>query len=220
VSNNGGKLLADVAAFEFDGGRGTGQISGDFSGPQMKLGLRGRLDNLDAGQATKALFGSSFIDGRGVVTIDLTGSGASLNDVVQHARGRVSTVVPDGGRISVDLRGLAAASNKRAIEGWSAGGRDQMSFDRLDATFSLSDGILKTEKSQARLRDDVIDLTGTVDMAGSRINLTAIGPFIGFSGSNPNVLNIFGPWARPTVRLDTTPQKSANIPTPASSPVP
>jgi hypothetical protein len=212
ISNNGGKLLADVAAFEFDGGRGTGQISGDFTGPLMKLGLRGRLDNLDAGQATKALFGTSFVDGRGIVTMDLTGTGASLTEVVKNARGRVTTGVPDGGRLSVDLRGLAAASDKRAIEGWSAGGRDQMSFEGLDATFLLTSGILNVEKSQARVRDEVIDMTGTVDMPGSRINLTAVGPFVGFSGPNPNVLNIFGPWSRPTIRLESSARKSANIP--------
>jgi AsmA protein len=176
VSNHGGKLLADVAAFEFDGGRGAGQISGDFTGAAMKVGLRGRLDNLDAVRATSALFGTPFIEGRGIVTVDLTGSGASLNDVVRNAKGRITTGIPDGGRMSVDLRGLAAASEKRAIEGWSAGGRDQMSFDGLDASFVLAKGVLKAdEKSQARIRDDIIKLSGTIDMPSSRLNITAVG---------------------------------------------
>jgi uncharacterized protein involved in outer membrane biogenesis len=218
VSNRGGKLLADVAAFEFDGGRGAGQLSGDFTGAAMTVGLRGRLDNLDASRATSALFGTSFIEGRGIVTLDLTGSGASLNDVVRSANGRITTVIPDGGRMSVDLRGLAAASEKRAIEGWSAGGRDQMAFDGLDASFALANGVLKAdEKSQARIRDDVIKLSGTIDMPSSRLNITAVGPFIGFSGQTPNVLQINGPWARPTVRLESATRKAAAaIPTSVS----
>jgi AsmA family len=220
VSNNAGKLLADVAAFEFDGGRGAGQVSGDFTGPNMKVGLRGRLDNLDAVRATSALFGTPFIEGRGIVTVDLTGTGKSLNDVVRNANGRITTGIPDGGRMSVDLRGLAAASEKRAIEGWSAGGRDQMSFDGLFATFVLANGVLKAEdKSQATIRDDIIKLSGTIDMPSSRLNLTAIGPFIGFSGQTPNVLQIFGPWARPTVRLETA-RKAANAGPTSASPTP
>jgi uncharacterized protein involved in outer membrane biogenesis len=220
VSNHGGKLLADVAAFEFDGGRGTGQISGDFTGPMMQVGLRGRLDNLDAVRATTALFGTPFIEGKGIVTVDLTGAGASLNDVVQNAKGRVTTVIPDGGRMAVDLRGLAAASQKRAVEGWSAGGRDQMSFDGLDAVFALANGVLKAEDtSQARVRDDLIKLTGTIDMPSSRLNLTAVGPFIGFSGQTPSSLQIFGPWARPTVRLDV-PRKAASAAPTTTSPKP
>ncbi len=220
VSNNGGRLLADVAAFEFDGGRGAGQVSGDFTGANMKVGLRGRLDNLDAGRATSALFGTPFMTGRGIVTLDLTGSGKSLNDVVQNAEGRITTGIPDGGKMSVDLRGLAAASEKRAIEGWSAGGRDQMSFDGLFATFTLANGVLKAEdKSQANVRDEIIKLSGTIDMPSSRLNLTAIGPFIGFSGQKPNVLQIFGPWARPTVRLDAA-RKAANVAPTSASPTP
>ena len=220
VSNHDGKLLADVAAFEFDGGRGAGQVSSDFTGPNLKVGLRGRLDNLDAVRATSALFGTPFIEGKGIVTVDLTGTGTSLHEVVRNANGRVTTGIPDGGRIAVDLRGLAAASQKRAIEGWSAGGRDQMSFDGLDAAFTLANGVLKADDlSQARVRDDVIKLSGTIDMPSSRLNLTAVGAFIGFSGQSPSTLQIFGPWARPTVRLEAT-RKAANAAPSSTSPTP
>ena len=220
VSNHGGKLLADVAAFEFDAGRGAGQISGDFTGPTMKIGLRGRLDNLDAVKATAALFGTSFIEGRGFVTVDLTGTGTSLNEVVRSAQGRVSTGIPDGGRIAVDLRGLAAASQKRAVEGWSAGGRDQLSFDGLEAVFELTKGVLSaSDQSQVRVRDDVIKLTGTIDMLASQLNLTARGPLIGFSSETPSALQISGPWARPTVRLDAT-RKAASATATGTSPKP
>jgi AsmA family len=170
VSNHAGKLLADVAAFEFDGGRGAGQVSGNFTSPTMQVGLRCRLDNLDAVRATTALFGTPFIEGRGIVTLDLTGAGKSLNDVVQNAQGRITTGIPEGGRLSVDLRGLAAASEKRSIEGWSAGGRDQMAFDGMSATFTLANGVLKADdKSQATIRDDIIKLSGTIDMPSSRL---------------------------------------------------
>jgi AsmA-like C-terminal region len=218
VSNTGGKLLADMAAFEFDGGRGSGQISGDFTGSVMRLGLRVRLDNLDAARATAGLFGTSFLDGRGTVTMELSGTGRSLTDVARSAQGRVVTGLPDGGRISVDLKGLAAASEKRAVEGWSAGGRDQMSLDRLDVTFALANGVLKAETGQARIRDDVIKFSGSIDMPSSRINLTAVGPFVGFSGANPNTLLIFGPWSHPTVRLEQA-SKAASVPT-IAAPVP
>jgi AsmA protein len=224
VSNHAGKLLADVAAFEFDGGRGAGQVSGDFTGPKMRVGLRGRLDNLDAVRATTALFGTPFIEGRGFVTLDLTGVGRSLNDVVQQANGRITTGIPDGGRLLVDLRGLAAASEKRAIEGWSAGGRDQMAFDGLTAAFTLSNGVLKAEdKSQVSSREDIVKLSGTIDMPYSRLDITATGPFIGFSGHAPhvapNVLQFSGPWSRPTVRLEAG-QKAANINPTKGSPTP
>jgi AsmA protein len=224
VSNNAGKLLADVAAFEFDGGRGAGQLSGDFTRSTMQVGLRGRLDNLDAARATSALFGTPFIEGRGIVTLDLTGSGRSLHDVVRNGQGRITTGMSEGGRMFVDLRGLAAASEKHAIEGWSAGGRDQMAFDGLDATFVLANGVLRAEeKSQAIVRDDVIRLAGTIDMSSSRLSLTATGPFIGFSSQSPNrplnVLQFNGPWVRPTVRLDT-PRKAANVGPTSTSPPP
>jgi AsmA protein len=214
VSSQSGKVLADIAAVEFDGGRAAGQISGDFSGPQLKLGLRGRLDNLDTFKATSGLFAHPVLEGKGIVTVDLTGQGTTLADVFAKAAGRVSASIPESGRVAVDLRGLAAASEKRAVEGWSAGGRDRMAFDALEATFVLADGKLHAEKTEARIRDTVIQLAGTIDMAAGRLHVTAKGPLLGFSGSAPSVLQFAGPWGHPTISHERVGKAASITPVP------
>jgi uncharacterized protein involved in outer membrane biogenesis len=59
-----GRMLADLGAFEFDGGRGSGQLSADMTGSMPRLTLRGRLEEVDAQRLSASMFGHSVLTGR------------------------------------------------------------------------------------------------------------------------------------------------------------
>ncbi len=206
VTVSQGRMLADVGAFEIEGGRGSGQISADMNGPTPKLALRGKLDEIDAARATSNLFGHSVLSGRATLTTDISSTGKTGDDLQVASSGRLNISVRNGGKIGVDLRGLAAAAQKRAIDGWGTPGRGQTGFDELDATFSIRSGALVADEVKARSGDITTTLTGAIEVPTNRLNIKVIQEPVEDSASveQPSrpltAIQIFGIWGAPTVR--------------------
>ena len=165
-----GRLLADIAAFEFDGARGSGQIIADMSGPAPKVSLRGRIEDLESSRATTSLFGHSVFTGRMAITTDIAATGKTGEQLLQSSSGRVSVAMRNGGRIGIDLRGLGDTVRKRIAEGWGSPARGQTSFDELDGTFQVRAGTLVIDRLRARSGDLATILSGMVDIPANRLN--------------------------------------------------
>jgi len=234
-----GRLLADLGAFEFDGGRGSGQVAADFNGRLPRMTLRGKLEDVDLARASSAVWGHVVVAGRGTLTTDLTATGFNGRELVDSATGKATANVRGGGtRIGVDLAAVAIAAEKRAVEGWSAGARGQTPFDEIDARFNVNNGVLTAEDMRAGIKDEVMAITGTADLSTGRLNVTFTrGPLpqvragVTAPATRPEPvtkLRILGPWAAPIIRneafrgrLGQTPDRSsgsaAMVPRPDSN---
>jgi hypothetical protein len=211
VTVSQGRMLADVGTFEFDGGRGSGQISADMSGSIPKVSVRGRLDEVDMTRATTSMMGHPVFGGRATVTVDVMSSGRTGDNLLATSSGRVNMTVRNGGRIGADLRGLAAAAQKRAIDGWGSATRGQTAFDELDGAFTVRSGVLVADDAKARSGEVSTVLSGAIDVGAGRVNMSVVQIPAGPDPRKPLLeavpsmtLQIFGPWAKPTVRNNST----------------
>jgi AsmA protein len=211
-----GRMLADIGAFEFDGGHGTGQISADMSGPLPKIAVRGRLDDLDATRITTSLFGHPALGGKATLTADIASSGKTGDDLLVSSNGRMSVAIRNGGKFGVDLRNLANSAQKRAVEGWGNAGRGQTAFDELDAAFQVRAGTLVADDVKARAGDLATAFSGLIDVPTGRLNLSirqvpALQAPVKPVSNIPNLsLQIFGPWSGPTSRNESASDRAAD----------
>ena len=209
-----GMLLADIGAMEFDGGRGTGQVSVDMSGAVPKFSTRGRLEDLDAAKLTTTWFGQGVLTGRALLTMDLTSTAKMGDELLPTTNGRVSVEMRNGGKVGVDLSGLITATQKRALEGWATYGRTQTSFDDMDAVLSFRSGALVVDEIKVTSSNGLARLSGSVDLVNSKLNLQVKSTTMKSATSvavdkQPTILQIFGPWAAPTIRNETAADRAA-----------
>lgn len=221
VSLSQGRLLADLGAFEFDGGRGSGQLIADFNNRAPKMTLRGRLEDVDAARATTALWGHAVVVGRATMTADITTRGRTGRELIEAATGKaVASVRGSGTRLGVDLFALSTASQKRAVDGWGSSGRGQTPFDEIEAKFNLNNGTLTLEDMRATSKDDITVIMGVLEPSNSRLNVTvtqtpaSANPAGTVPSSSKSLepiskMQIFGPWAAPTVRNELLRNKAA-----------
>lgn len=215
-----GRMLADVAAFEFEGSRGSGQITADMLGAIPRISLRGRLDDVDAARTLSSMFGHPVLAGKATITTDVTAQGKTGETLLLTSKGRINVSMRNGGRIGADLRGLAGAAQKRAIEGWGSAGRGQSPFDTFEGTFVLRSGALIAESAISKSAEVETVVAGTIDLAAGRLNGSVMqnlhvpfgAPTLAAATHRPPLfmLQIFGPWAKPTVRNDSAREQATD----------
>lgn len=197
------------------------QLDGEWQGGQ--IGLSGRLATA-AGQAPKldadltvikadlgnALSGLSGLGLRGgTVDLDVTLSGSGHGDaLLRSLTGRGRAVASGGVLRGVDLAALRSrlAGVERtqevltAVAGALQGGETKL--DRLDARFSIDNGVIRTE--DARLTTAPADgtLAGTVSLADEQVDLGLTLTVKADGDLPPLTLRVAGPWAAPTQTLD------------------
>ncbi len=219
-----GRMLADVGAFEFDGGRGNGQVSADMSGALPKVAVRGRLDDIDAARIAAGLFGHAVVTGKATITADVASNGKAGGELLLASQGRLYVELRNGGRIGADLRGLSSAAQKRATEGWGNAARGQTPFDTLDASFALRAGALVADDVKFKSGEVTTIFAGQIDVPTNRLNMSVeqptSGPFANKPGAitAPLSLQIFGPWNAPTVRDESGRERAADPSLPGAMP--
>ncbi len=168
-----GKLVADLAELEIDGqARGNAQISIDMSDAGPRFALRTRLDDIECEGVAGALLGRPLVRGRGVLALDLSGTGADIGPLVNSLTGKASLRLPRGGSIAIDVPALlAGAQSKPADEIWGTAVKGQTQVDELDAGFRIAQGVWTTESVTARSGNALLTGTGVLDAPAGEIDL-------------------------------------------------
>lgn len=210
------RMLADVGTFEFDGGRGSGQFSVDMTGSIPKLTVRGRVEEIDASRLTSSLFGHSLLTGRATIRTDVSSFGRTGDDLLVSSNGKLHIDIRNGGRIGLDLRTLAAAALKRPADGWGQAGRGTTTFDDFSGNFIVRSGALIAEDVKAETTENVTILTGQIDVPTNRINASIVQLPAPLETQKPQrasvpglSLQLFGPWAQPTIRNEFGRERAA-----------
>jgi AsmA protein len=206
-----GRMQADIAELDFNGGKGNGQVSLDHSGDRARWTLRGKLDGVDAGKTTVSVLGNGNLSGRASIVADLVAIGYSAEQLAQTASGKVTLVMAEGGRIGLDLRALLAAAQKREVEGWGASYRSPTTFDKLEARFSVRSGRIVTDRVEAMISDTPVSAVGTVSFPNSRFDCRIVmGAGLSPSGQ-PDALIMSGAVASPRIRSEAAGQAATPV---------
>ena len=159
-----GRLLLDLADLAIPGGgqaRGELTVEGWTTMPNYTI--RGGIERANMPSLTAALTGMELVSGIGNVTVDLTASGASGNDVLSKLDGRIGLNLPVGGTIACSMASITAAA-KALVPPIGGPCATVTTVGPLKSGGSLSHGILTLDQVEAKAGGDDVRLTGSIDV--------------------------------------------------------
>jgi AsmA protein len=211
ISLKGGKMIADIAELEIDDGtRGGGQLRIDASGSHPSYDIRGKLEALDVGRASEAIFGHPTIQGRGDVIVEISAAGNTGTTLLSSLHGKLCVTLAEGGQLGLDLDQLTAAVNAPKPQStkpqsvWQAASSSATPVDTLEARFAVAGGVIRTEVAEAVAGSRAMKAEGAIDLPTRRLDLElAIGEVAQVSATSTatahkrDVIDMHGPWTGP-----------------------
>lgn len=205
LSIKNGRILADVAELGVDNGRASGQLTADLSGSLPHVGIRVKLEDFDAANASMVLLGRTAVHGLSNIAIDLTGDGQSVSELVNGARGKVTFHLNEGGRLGIDVKELLAAAQEGGVEGWNNALQGQTSVEGLEAKFRIDKGIMASEQVEVRSGGNLLKAMGTISLQSQQLDLRLLMdalPEAAAKKTEPDVLVLRGPWTAPSIFVE------------------
>ncbi len=209
VSLKNGKMLADIAELEItEGMRGEGQLRIDVSGNVPTYDIRGKLEALDIGRAAEAVFGHATVQGVGDATIDISAKGDTGDSILKSLDGKLCVTLENGGRLGIDIDQLAAAAKMpEALSAWNEVSSSAMPVDHLDASFELTNGVIRTENAQATSGERAVAAEGAINLPERAFDLSVVigeKPAVDAAeGTKPEpreIIDMRGPWTGPKLQ--------------------
>ncbi len=203
LSLQDGRLLADIAELSLSsGGSGGGQISLDMTGSEPRYGLRGKLEGLEAIEATRALFGHPVLQGRIDATLDMTAEGASGERLLSTLAGKLDIELPDTGQLGIDARVLASMAAGASASGWGEAANGATPVDWLLGKFTLDGGVVTAQAFMAGAGTKQISAAGSASLPSRTLDLRlSVSPRLGADQTGVPVPDTFvevkGPWSSP-----------------------
>ena len=213
VSLVGGKLQADIAELELEGGSFDGQIAADMATPVPHYKLTGKLENVDPGRSLAGLLHRNPLQGRANISLDLAGSGHDMKGVLNTLSGKAGLALSDaGGRLGLDLRALMYATQRSSTKGWASAGKGQTALEALDLRMRVVDGVVIAEHMLAKSAGLTIAGNGRVNVAQQLLDVALQFNNAERAPAGSETLLVSGTWAEPEFRAESTPPKRAAAP--------
>ena len=169
-----GKLRAELAELEIEGGHARGGIVIDATSDAPRLGLRGSLVDVDPGRIFSHHLKRTPVFGRADISLDVTGAGATLPVILAGMSGKGSFKLAQGGRLGLDLKTLVHSAQTTQIVGWSAAGKGMTQLDQFEGRFTLANGGVTLETMLARSGASAWIGGGKIDLAERLLDLAIV----------------------------------------------
>lgn len=171
LSTRGGKLLIDIAEMELGSASVSLQLSTDTNEMVPRYVLRGKVQNFDAAQSAAALLSSSPWSGKGIISLDVAGSGQAPGEILRALSGKASIQMAQGMRLPIDLKALRSLVKQGPVAGWPALLKGYTQLDALDLRLLFERGVATFDTMQARSGSNAYALSGTVKLADAEMDL-------------------------------------------------
>jgi AsmA protein len=207
----GGKLDAKLSDLKLYKGVGAGALSVDASGQVPTQAFQFSLEKLDAYPFLRDAAGFGRIEGTANITIDLTASGESQQQIVSGLNGSSTFEFANGAIRGINVAKMARNLTSGVLSGWSGGDNEKTDFASLGASFAIQQGQAKTD--DLHLVGPLVRMTGsgTVDMPAQTLSfkvdpkvvasLEGQGSAKDMEGLGVPVI-VSGPWASPKIYPD------------------
>jgi AsmA protein len=203
---NGGKLNATLSKFKLYDGTGNVAIAVDASGKTPAQRVKASLAKFDAYPALRDAAGFERLQGRGTVSLDLSGYGASQRDIVSGLNGNANLEFANGAIRGVNIAKMIRNLGTGIVEGWQGGEAEKTDFASLGASFKVVKGQATTKDLHLVGPLVRMDGSGTIDIPGQRLNLRVdpqlVASLEGQGGKKDLAglgvpVMIVGPWSKP-----------------------
>jgi AsmA protein len=204
LSVKNGKLYGEIAEMELEqGGKGEGQFTVDMTGDDAAYSVRADLDDIDLETLASLRVGPAVIDGTGDLTFNLNAHGANESEIARSLSGTIALEVSDGGRLGIDLDALPrVAESKNPAEGWGLAAAGTTVVSEFSAKFTAVNGVLTAESVKAATGDRAANITGTIDIDKSAVDLVLSitnAPGAASTAKHVGAFKVQGPWSAPAV---------------------
>ncbi|QYF95398.1 AsmA family protein [Massilia sp. PAMC28688] len=200
LRSGGGKFVLQPIGASLYGGAGTGAVTFDFarSASTPHMTFVASLTGIDVAPLLHDMLGKTPIAGRGDVAIDVNTQGASTAQMRQAMAGTAAVRLSEGALHGIDIGRMIARAKGAAGAAASA---DKTGFARLDASFTIADGV--AHNADLALQAPLFQVAGAGDIDLGREELEyTLACTLGATGLTLP-LHISGPWDALTWRLDT-----------------
>ncbi len=213
VSIKDGRMRAELAEIEVEGGAADGIITIDMAAPTPRLGLKLRATKIDPGRMFADYLQRNPLIGRVNVTVDAAGSGHTMAELGMALAGKGTLHLVESGRLGIDLRALTNVVLKTEATGWSVAGRGNTPLTSLEARYQIVNGGLMFDSIAAQSGTTTYFGIGQVDVRGRAIDLN-LAHASATASEVPvtlrDALRIHGPWSAPRFDPLSSPFRAPN----------
>jgi AsmA protein len=161
--------IGEAAAY---GGTVKGRLTFAPVGGDAKVDAIVDFEGVEMSTALSELFGFTRLEGTGIGRIEVSGTGASMSQLLATLGGEATFTVENGALIGVDVAGLLRRVEQRAVvlRTEAPGGRTP--FDKGSASFLVAAGVAITRDARLVGEEIAIDLVGEAAIADRKLDLT------------------------------------------------
>ncbi len=218
VAVEGGVLTADLSEFSLYQGSGMGKVRLDGSAATPALAADFNLAGLKALPFLTAATGFDSIDGRLSTSFDLKTSGRSEAELVSALAGTARFDFVDGAILGINIPQMVRGLGIQTLLGWSDSSSQKTDFSSLAASFTVENGIARSQ--DLAMSGPLIRMTGAgaVDMPSKTLDwrfepkvvatLEGQAPVPVQKGESRELAGlgvpvvVRGPWAKPQIYPD------------------
>ena len=138
-----------------------------------RIALKESLTNVAVGPLLRDVAQQDRLEGRGNVSLDVSGGGATVNAIKKSLDGTAKVALRDGAIKGVDIGALLqkVKSMGKSDEG-SANGREQTSFSELNASFTIKNGVAHNQDLDVKAPLIRVGGAGDIDIGNSKLDYT------------------------------------------------
>jgi AsmA protein len=154
-----------------------GSLSGNLGldGNANRIALKETLSGIAVGPLLRDFAQQDRLEGKGNLTLDVTGSGATVNTIKRSLAGNAKLQLRDGAIKGINIGELLrkARSALGSQSGQATDAKDRTDFSELSASFTIKNGVAHNEDLEIKAPLFRIGGAGDIDIGKSSINYVA-----------------------------------------------
>lgn len=198
-----GKVTVNVAEAHLYGGRGnaTFVVEPKVAGA-VATSLNATIDGAATQALLKDLLNFDWLDGRGQLTLALSGEGVSEKQIVDGLQGRAEIKVAEGALVGWDLNQMLRGLRQGNLPATDRNPSARTSFGELTGSFAIADGVAQNQ--DLKVTGQAVNLSGggSIVYRDRTINYTVLPKLVEAAGGLEDIeipVRIYGAWDRPVL---------------------
>ncbi len=198
-----GKVTANVTEAQMYGGRGGATVVIEPKSVEVAAAsLNATIDGAATQALLKDLLNFDWVDGRGRLTLDLSGEGASEEQIIAGLRGRAEVTVADGSLVGWDLNQMLRGLRQGSLPATDRLPSARTRFGELTGTFAIADGVAQNEDLKVTGGAVTLSGSGSIVYRDRTMNYMMRSKLAEPAGGLEDIevpVRIYGSWDRPVL---------------------
>jgi AsmA protein len=203
---NDGTLNVTVGESQSFGGVATGSFGLGNANGGIEVSSHLRFDNIDLAAGLGQLFGLHKLQGRGTLTVDLGGSGASVWALTRTLNGTASLNAHDGALDGINVEQVLRQLERRPLSGGGSLHSGRTPFDQLVLNVKIEQGIVSIADLHLSGPAARVAMSGQASIPARDLDLEGRATLISTETANEFELpfTVGGSWDEPRILPDAS----------------